>query len=224
MVCSCGVCAFIFLVPESPRWLFTHGKREAAVAVLTKYHGQDDPDSIWVHLQVEEFSQQLEMNGADKRWWDYLALFRNKSSVYRLCSNLMVAIAGQWSNGGIGYFVGGFYATAGITNPITVLNFNLGGSFISAAFAVTGASFADRWGRRPILLTTVALCCLVWVATTIGTAIFNETGSTSAAKAGIAFSIIFGAVYSFGFTPLQALYPVEVLSYEMVCLALLEIC
>jgi hypothetical protein len=31
----------------------------------------------------------------------------------------------------------------------------------------------------------------------------------------LVFIFIFGAVYSIGFTPLQALYPVEVLSFEM---------
>lgn len=30
----------------------------------------------------------------------------------------------------------------------------------------------------------------------------------------LAFVFIFGAVYSIGFTPLQALYPVEVLNFE----------
>jgi len=39
----------------------------------------------------------------------------------------------------------------------------------------------------------------------------NKTAGT----ASLAFIFIFGAVYSVGFTPLQALYPVEVLSFEM---------
>jgi hypothetical protein len=36
----------------------------------------------------------------------------------------------------------------------------------------------------------------------------------SAARAGIAFYILFGVVYALGVTPMQALYPVEVLSCE----------
>jgi hypothetical protein len=39
--------------------------------------------------------------------------------------------------------------------------------------------------------------------------------NTAAGTASLAFIFIFGAVYSVGFTPLQALYPVEVLSFEM---------
>jgi len=40
-------------------------------------------------------------------------------------------------------------------------------------------------------------------------------GNKAAGDATLAFQFIFGAVYSIGFTPLQALYPVEVLSFEM---------
>jgi Na+/melibiose symporter-like transporter len=42
----------------------------------------------------------------------------------------------------------------------------------------------------------------------------NETNDT-AARATVAMIFLFGAVYSIGLTPLQALYPVEVLSFEM---------
>lgn len=52
---------------------------------------------------------------------------------------------------------------------------------------------------------------------TTATGIFAESSNTnaSAAKATLAMIFIFGAVYSVGLTPLQALYPVEVLSFEM---------
>jgi hypothetical protein len=52
---------------------------------------------------------------------------------------------------------------------------------------------------------------------TIAAGIFAQSGktNTAAGDATLAFQFIFGAVYSVGFTPLQALYPVEVLSFEM---------
>lgn len=69
-------------------------------------------------------------------------------------------------------------------------------------------------------------CCVVWLAMTVSAALFQESipnpsdpasvGTNHAAgTASLAFIFIFGAVYSVGFTPLQALYPVEVLSFEM---------
>lgn len=71
----------------------------------------------------------------------------------------------------------------------------------------------------------------MWLAITISTAIYQDSipplapgadpntkvyGTNKAAgTASLAFIFIFGAVFSIGFTPLQALYPVEVLSFEM---------
>src|SRR5260370_38717719 len=39
------VCFTVFLLPESPRWLYTHNKLEKAKDLLTKYHGEDDPNN-----------------------------------------------------------------------------------------------------------------------------------------------------------------------------------
>ncbi|RAL67256.1 hypothetical protein DID88_008022 [Monilinia fructigena] len=49
----------------------------------------------------------LEMDGADKRWWDYRALFKNRSTCYRLFCNVSISIFGQWAgNAVLSYFMG----------------------------------------------------------------------------------------------------------------------
>jgi len=71
-------------------------------------------------------------------------------------------------------------------------------------------------------------CCVIWLAMTVSAAMYqksipaataenpNPVGTDHAAgTVCLVFIFIFGAVYSVGFTPLQALYPVEVLSFEM---------
>jgi MFS family permease len=84
-------------------------------------------------------------------------------------------------------------------------------------FALTGAAFVDRIGRRPLMLFSMTSCCVVWICVSAATGVFAGSNQTNAAaaKATVAFIFIFGAVYSVGLTPLQALYPVEVLSFEM---------
>lgn len=215
LVCSAIVCLGVYFIPESPRWLYTRGKKTQATDFLTKYHGEGDAENPFVTLQVKEFECQLVLDGSDKRFWDYRGLFRNRASIYRLGNNLVMSVWGQWTSGGLGYFVGGFYQTAGITNETTILNINLGTAFLNAVCAYSGALSVDRIGRRKLLLFTLSSLCVCWICVTIGTAQYASTGSAAAARAGIAFNIIFGAIYSFGITPMQALYPVEVLSYEM---------
>jgi MFS family permease len=63
------ICSAIFL-PESPRWLYANHRIEKSKAILTKYHGLGNPDSVWVHLQVSEYEQFLNTEGSDKRCWD----------------------------------------------------------------------------------------------------------------------------------------------------------
>ena len=68
-----------------------------------------------------------------------------------------------------------------------------------------------------MMLFSMAGCCVTWIGMTVATGLFAASASTnaSAAKATLAMIFLFGAVFSIGITPLQALYPVEVLSFEM---------
>ncbi|KAK4500970.1 hypothetical protein PRZ48_006776 [Zasmidium cellare] len=209
---------FVWFIPESPRWLFVHNKREAAISTLAKWHGNGNADSAWVRLQVAEYEEFLNTNGADKRFWDYRALFRNRSSRYRIACNCVFSIFAQWAgNGVLTYFLPATLETAGYTSSVTQANINLGYACFQYAFALFGANFVERLGRRPMMLFSMGGCCLVWVGMTIATSQFAQSGeeNSSAAQATVAMIFIFGAVYSVGITPLQALYPVEVLSFEM---------
>lgn len=90
MICS-------MFLPESPRWLFTRDRRAEATRILARFHGKGNADSEWVKLQLAEYEQFLEMEGTDKTWWDYRALFRNRASIYRLSCNCIVSLFGQWA-------------------------------------------------------------------------------------------------------------------------------
>ncbi|KAM0458025.1 hypothetical protein ACHAO4_002746 [Trichoderma viride] len=218
---------FCMFLPESPRWLYVHNKKEQAKAILTKYHGNGNPDSAWVNLQLFEYEQLLNMDGADKRWWDYRALFRNRAANYRLGCNLVVTIFGQWAgNAVLSYFLGSVLDAAGYTSTIAQANITLINNCQQFAWAILGAFLVDKVGRRPLLLFSFTACTVVWLGMTIASARLaaSQEGVDSggnpiftnpaASKASLAMIFIFGAVYSVGITPLQALFPVEVLSFE----------
>jgi sugar porter (SP) family MFS transporter len=216
LLCSGIICLFVLLLPESPRWLYVQNRTSAATHMLARYHGNNNVDSVWVQLQLREYEEFLNMDGSDKRWWDYRALFKNRASCYRLACNCTVAIFGQWAgNGLVSYFFSAVLKTAGVTDDETQLNYILGYSCWQFAFSIGGAFLVDRLGRRPLLLFTNIGCAVVWIAVSVASSQYFATESAAAAKAVIGFIFIFGATYSVGFTPLQALYPVEVLSFEM---------
>jgi sugar porter (SP) family MFS transporter len=204
------------LFPESPRWLFVHGKPDKCREVLVKYHGNDDSNSLYVQLQLREFEEKLELDGADKRWWDYRVLFNSRAAIYRaiLCA-VAVSAFSQWTGqSGVSYFLPAMLSTTGISDSTTVLNINLGITLASGAAACFGASLMDRFGRRKILISCCVAMALLWAGMLGGTGAYYENDNKAAAKASIVFVFLIAIVFSAAYTPLQALYPVECLSYE----------
>lgn len=205
-----------YFSPESPRWLFVHGKPDKCREILVRYHGNERPESLYVQLQLREFEEQLELDGADKRWWDYRVLFNSRASIYRaiLCA-VAVSAFSQWTGqSGVTYFLPAMLSTTGITDSTTILNINLGITITSGGAACFGASLMDRFGRRKMLISCCVAMALLWAGMLGGTGSYYENGNVEAAKASIVFVFFIGIVFSAAYTPLQALYPVECLSYE----------
>lgn len=218
------LCPFL---PESPRWLYVNGKKDKAREFLVKYHGVGNADSVWPALQMREYEESLKLDGADKRWYDYSALFRDRGSTYRLVCSVSVAALAQWlGNAVLSYFLGSVLYNAGYTHPIQQSNITLINNVIQFVCACAGAVLVDRVGRRPLLIFSFAACTVVWLGMTIASSRFaaSYVGKTpdgvkiytngDASRASLAMIFLFGAVFSIGITPLQGLYIVEVLSFE----------
>ena len=200
-------------MPESPRWMFTHGKKEKAREFIIKYHGEDNPDNAFVQLQLREFEAALDL-GSNEKWWDYSCLFKTRGDRHRVLCNLTVALWSAWSSGGISNYIGAFYQSAGVTSQTTVLAYNLGASCLCAASAYVGAVLCQHIGRRTLMLISLFSVCGSWILMTVSTAEYANTGTLASAKAGIASYFIFWTCFAIGLTPLYGVYTSEVLSYR----------
>jgi hypothetical protein len=135
------------------------------------------------------------------------------------------AFFGQWSgNGPVSYYYPQMLSGAGISSNNTQLLLQGVQNIVQFIGAVFGALITDRVGRRPQLLTSTSIIVFLFVIITAlnatnvtvdeagGGGVVAKSGVT--ARAQIAMIFIFGFVYSAGWTPNQAMYPVECLRYE----------
>ncbi|KAL2859149.1 general substrate transporter [Aspergillus pseudodeflectus] len=202
----------VWFIPESPRWLIAHGKIEQARAVLARYHGEGSEDHPIVRLQMVEMQHTIRRDASDKKWWDYKELISTHSARRRLVCVLGMACFGQLSGNSVtGYYLPVMLANAGITSEDTQLLINGLNPVICFIASILGAQFCDRIGRRPILLWSIGFCSICFAVIT-GTSKAAIEGNTTAAYGTIVFVFLFGAVFSFGWTPLQTMYIVETLT------------
>ena len=106
LIFSGTVLLCVFFIPESPRWHFSHGKRDKAIEFLTRYHGGGDLTNPVVQLEIAEFESGVESDrNASMRWWDFRSAVRSRSDAVRLVNCLTLAIYSAWSTGGIGNYM-----------------------------------------------------------------------------------------------------------------------
>jgi len=207
------ICSVWFL-PESPRWLMANSRDEEARAFLVRYHGAGDPNSPLVELEWNEFKEGIEIDGSDKRWWDYSSLFNSPSARWRSLMVLLMGVFGQFSGNGLGYFNTEIYKAVGYDNYMQFV-LNLANSFTSAFGAGCGVALADKMPRRKVLVIGTAVCSVMlaingglsakWANTP------EDQKNLNVGRGAVAAFFFFNIIYSFAYTPLQALYPVECL-------------
>ncbi|CAA9962223.1 hypothetical protein CFE70_005629 [Pyrenophora teres f. teres 0-1] len=204
------VMAVIMFFPETPRWLLSHGRREEAIAIMAKYHGNGNPDSPIVQLQLHEITEDFARTRDDNPWWDFRELYNTRAARYRLAMVIAMAFFGQWSgNNVVSYFMPAMIKNAGITDPNKQLLINAINPIFSMLAAIYGATILDRVGRRKMLMGGLWGGLFAYILLTAFTATANS--GNKLAYGTIVSIYLFGIFFAGGWTSLQTLYSVECL-------------
>ncbi|KAJ5017751.1 Lactose permease [Colletotrichum sp. SAR 10_99] len=218
MVCPGLVCLLIKFFPESPRWLVAKDRHDEAKNIIATYHTNGDLDHPLVDLQMKEMINSVDPAHVPS-WrdlFDLRVLVETRSSRYRLMLNVAFSWFGQFSgNNIISYYLPIMLSGVGITDTNTKLILNIVYSVIGWVFSTAGSRLHDVVGRRKMLITTTAgmtVCLAIVAGCSAG---YTDYGNTTASTVSIVFIFVFGAVFSAGFTPMQPIYPAEVVSNKM---------
>lgn len=104
---------------------------------------------------------------------------------------------------------------AGVSDSTTQLQINVILASWQLVIAITGSCLAERLGRRVLSLSSLGMCSIFFYILAGLTAKYGTSGDKPGTYGTIACIFLFSGAYSFGITPLTAMYAPEVLSYEM---------
>lgn len=211
--------AFIWIIPESPRYYVSRGKIDEARAVLSKFHTGDstDPRDIkLVDFELRQIEVAIELEKLETRS-SYLDFVTKKNFRKRLMICMFVPVMQQLSgNALVSFYLAKVLISIGITDLKDQLIINGCLMIYNFVICCTLASVVRFLKRRTMLLTCIPgmlVCFVIW---TILSAKNQQTGFAHKPLANGVLAMIFFyyLFYDIGLNGLPSLYMTETLPFS----------
>lgn len=208
--------AFIYWVPESPRFLIAKDKHEQALATLAKYHANGDANNATVQFEYREIKETIRLEFEASSSSSYMDFFKTKGNRYRFAVLISLGIFSQWSgNAIISNYSSMLYESAGVKDSTQKLGLGAGQTCMSLIISLTMAVLVDKIGRRPLFLAATGGMWGTLVFWTLTCGLFEEHGADRARFAMLFFIWVFQIFYSLAWSGLLVGYAIEILPYKL---------
>jgi SP family galactose:H+ symporter-like MFS transporter len=171
----------MFLLPESPRWLFEHGQLDKARAVLGRSRS---PEEVDLELREMDEIKRLEQEQARVSYRELLAPFVRPALVIGIGLAIFQQITGINT---VIYYAPTILQGVGFSEAGAIAATALGVGVVNVGFTILAVRIIDRAGRRPLLI--IGLIGMVVSLVLLGVVFFQ--GSTSGA-AGVLATVCLG--------------------------------
>jgi hypothetical protein len=109
--------AFIYWVPESPRWHISKDRPEEALKTLAYYHANGDEHNPTVQFEYQEIKETLRLEFEFRKTSNYSDFLKTKGNRYRLAILVSLGIISQYSGNALfSNYMNLIYNSMGITN------------------------------------------------------------------------------------------------------------
>lgn len=204
---------FVFLLPESPRYLVQKDRHEEARKVLIKYHAGGDEGSALVDFEMKEITLQIETAKVVSSA-NYREFLKGRGNLHRLFIIIVVPCMMQLSGNGLtSYYLHLILNSIGLTSDPQQLRINGGLMIFNFGVSIAMASLMEIAGRRRLFLFSTVGMLTAYIIWTILSAINQQRNFEDAGlgKGVVAMIFIYQFFYNAGLNGPPWVYVTEVL-------------